>query len=133
MQDNVTEDEALAFVNEAFRNMDVEFNSDDLTDIAAALSSFAKASQKMAYSALKGLLDEVSGTPAIDSEAAGRAFAVLAGAASDIAPKYSLEEAVGGFRMIHDALADPSRPRQACGEIAAYWLGRFATGDTNVR
>lgn len=36
-----------------------------------------------------------------------------------------LEEAAKGIRMIHDALADPSRPRQACGEVAAYWLDRI--------
>lgn len=91
MQYKVTRAEALAFANEAFRNMDVELNSDDLADIAGALSSFA---------------------------------------AHHIAAR---EEAAKGFRMIHDALADPSRPRQSCGEIAAHWLARLATGDTNVR
>ncbi len=30
-----------------------------------------------------------------------------------------------GFAMIHDALADPTRPRQSCGEVAAWWL-RYA-------
>ena len=38
-----------------------------------------------------------------------------------------LEEAAKGIRMIHNALADPSRPRQACGEVAAYWLDRIDT------
>lgn len=30
-----------------------------------------------------------------------------------------------GVAMIHDALADPARHRQACGEVAAWWL-RYA-------
>ena len=30
-----------------------------------------------------------------------------------------------GFAMVHDALADTARPRQSCGEVAAWWL-RYA-------
>lgn len=30
-----------------------------------------------------------------------------------------------GIAMIHDALADPARPRRSCGEVAAWWL-RYA-------
>ena len=30
-----------------------------------------------------------------------------------------------GVAMIHAALADPARPRQSCGEVAAWWL-RYA-------
>lgn len=36
-----------------------------------------------------------------------------------------LREARKGFKMVHDALADQGRPRQACGEIAAHWLQVF--------
>ena len=36
-----------------------------------------------------------------------------------------LREARKGFKMVHDALADPSRPRQTCGEIAAHWFQVF--------
>ncbi len=35
-----------------------------------------------------------------------------------------LREALRGFQMVHEALADPTRPRQAVGEVAATWLSR---------
>ena len=38
----------------------------------------------------------------------------------------SLREAHRGFVMIHDGLAESTRPKQACGELCAHWRDRFA-------
>jgi hypothetical protein len=37
----------------------------------------------------------------------------------------ALREARRGMKMVHGAIADPTRPRQACGEVAAHWLERI--------
>lgn len=38
--EQVTQEQAIGFCNEAFRNMDVEIFGDDMVDITAALSDF---------------------------------------------------------------------------------------------
>ena len=50
----------------------------------------------------------------------GQADAIISVYAPDL-----IAELRRGIEMIHDALTDPARPRQSCGEVAAWWL-RYA-------
>ena len=56
----ITQEEALAFCNEAFRNMDVQPSGDDLADITAALSEFAAAHRRQAEAKVEGLRREIA-------------------------------------------------------------------------
>lgn len=42
-----------------------------------------------------------------------------------VAAPHMIKEMQRGIEMIHDALADPARSRQSCGEVANWWL-RYA-------